>query len=147
MLRFQAAEEGRAILDGELKKLSKLRLAAEHFFTDASDVRRLSLLPLSEASIEERTSTLKFARSPCTDPPGARSCFEGSVLGCINRATTCSKKGGHTYEHEKIYMEISDCEINASFRPNDYINQSAFGPFLKREENLGLRVQISAPDL
>jgi chromosome segregation ATPase len=34
----KAAEKGKAALDGELKKLSKLRLAAEHFFTDAGDV-------------------------------------------------------------------------------------------------------------
>ena len=31
----------------------------------------MRILSLSEASIEKRTSTLKFARSPCTDPPGA----------------------------------------------------------------------------
>ena len=30
----------------------------------------MRLLSLSEASIQKRTSTAKFARSPCTDPPG-----------------------------------------------------------------------------
>ena len=30
----------------------------------------MRLLSLSEASIQKRTSTVKFARSQCTDPPG-----------------------------------------------------------------------------
>ena len=30
----------------------------------------MRLLSLSEASIQKRTSLVKFARSPCTDPPG-----------------------------------------------------------------------------
>ena len=33
----RSLERSRAALDGELKKLDKLRLAAEHFMTDASD--------------------------------------------------------------------------------------------------------------
>ena len=31
----------------------------------------MRLFSLSEVSIQPRTSSLKFARSPCTDPPGA----------------------------------------------------------------------------
>ena len=31
----------------------------------------MRLLSLSEASIQKRTSTAKFARSPCTDAPGS----------------------------------------------------------------------------
>ena len=32
----------------------------------------MCLHSLSEASIQKRTSTAKFVRSPCTDPPGLR---------------------------------------------------------------------------
>ena len=34
---------------------------------------KMRIRSLSEASIQKRTSTVKFARSPCTDPPGVTS--------------------------------------------------------------------------
>ena len=39
---------------------------------------KMRLLSLSEASIQKRTSTAKFARSPCTDPPGSELPEPGS---------------------------------------------------------------------
>ena len=43
---------------------------SEHL-VDLEKCRKIHLLSLSEASIQRRTSTLKFARSPCPDPPGS----------------------------------------------------------------------------
>ena len=42
----------------------------------------MRLLSLSEASIQIRTNIVKFARSPCTDPPGALRVSRRAVIDC-----------------------------------------------------------------
>ena len=49
--------------------VSKKRKRCENL-VDLEKSEKMRLLSLSEASIQKRTSTLKFARSPCTDPSG-----------------------------------------------------------------------------
>ena len=54
-------------IDAKISKILKMQL---DIYVDLEKCEKMSLLSLSEASIQKCTSTVKFARSPCTDPQG-----------------------------------------------------------------------------